>query len=173
MNVTVTQNRLDAAITEKVPRFVHMSTPSIYFDHSDQLNIPEHAALPAHFVNVYAATKAEAEKRVMNAPIASAIIRPRGIFGKFDTVLVPRLLKVAAKGTMPVFNHGRAMVDVAYGGNVAAAMMAMDQRMENLSQRIFNLTNDEPMAIAILLDKVFAAMGQPVKRRSMPFALWP
>ena len=171
MNVTMTQNLLDAAIATKVAKFIHVSTPSIYFNHTDQLDIPENANLPSNFVNAYAATKAEAEQRVLAAPIQSAIIRPRGIFGEFDTVLVPRILKVAAKGKIPIFNHGQAMVDVTYGGNVADAMVAMDQRIDRLNNRIFNLSNDEPMPIATLLKKVFDAMGQNVKLKNMPFGL--
>lgn len=168
-NVTVTQDLLDAAVAAKVAHFVHVSTPSIYFDGQDRLNISEDAPLPAQFVNAYASTKYEAEKRVKAAPIASAILRPRGIFGEFDTVLLPRILNVAAKGKMPIFNHGRAVVDVTYGGNVGAAMIAMDQRMPNLKRRVFNLSNGEPMQIATLLEKLFFAMGQDVKLRNIPF----
>ena len=66
-NITATQNLVDAAVAERLPRLVHVSTPSIYFRYQDQLNIREDAELPRIFANHYAATKAEAENVVRQA----------------------------------------------------------------------------------------------------------
>jgi nucleoside-diphosphate-sugar epimerase len=113
-NITATQVLVDAALANRCTSFVHVSTPSIYFRYQDQLGIPENAPLPGRFVNAYAETKAEAEtvvRRAGGAGLRATIIRPRGIFGEHDTVLIPRLLKVVRNGLMPVFNNGNAIVD--------------------------------------------------------------
>ncbi len=50
------------------------------------------AALPKP-VNAYARTKAIAESRVAQSGLPCTILRPRGIYGRGDTGLLPRLLR--------------------------------------------------------------------------------
>jgi nucleoside-diphosphate-sugar epimerase len=96
-----------------------------------------------------------------------SIVRPRGIFGEYDSVLVPRLLHLARNGKMPVFNDGKALVDVTYAGNVADAMLLCDG--EDAPSGTFNITNGEPIAIQDLLGRVFRALSLNVKLVPAPY----
>ena len=99
----------------------NVSTPSIYFDYLDQHKVPE-TFISRHFVNDYAYTKFLAEQEVAAATdLSSVIIRPRGIFGEYDTAVLPRLLKISEKGFLPLIRRsgreaGGALVDVTYVG---------------------------------------------------------
>lgn len=162
-NVQATKNVLGAMERLGIPRLVHISTPSVYFDFKDQLNVPEHF-LPPHFVNHYAQTKYQAEQQVVASPVHSVILRPRAIFGEYDTVLVPRLEQVAARGSLPLVRGGTALVDVCYVGNVVQAMyLAATQNVPSGS--IFNITNQESLPIKRLFELVLQTVGLTVPLR--------
>lgn len=169
-NIIVTQNLIEAAYSAGCKQFVHVSTPSLYFCFKDQLNICEDSDLPLQFVNHYAATKAEAERIVQKGAstrLKVSIVRPRGIFGEYDSVLVPRLLQIARNGRMPVFHNGAAIVDVTYAGNVADAMILCDGA--NTPPGTFNITNGEPVSVRDLLGRVFRTLDLNVKLVPTPY----
>lgn len=171
-NVEVTQRLVDAAMAHGVRRFVHVSSPSIYFAYADAFDVSETTALPRRFVNAYAASKAEAERVVMVAAARGldvVILRPRGIFGEHDTALAPRLLRLAASGRVPLFYGGRALVDVTYAGNVADAMLLA--AAPGAPTGTYNVTNGEPIAVRDLLKLIFAALGREVRFTDAPYHL--
>lgn len=105
-----------------VPRLVHISTPSLYFAFADQFDLREEIPLPDRFVNDYAASKHQAElllrqERGDDGP-EIAILRPRGLFGPYDTALMPRLERVARRGFFPLPLGGHALVDITHVDNV-------------------------------------------------------
>jgi len=120
-NVVATQNVLKAMEKYSIQKLVYVSTPSLYFDFTMQRGITE-SYRPHTFVNAYAKTKFEAEQLVLDSAFDVSVIRPRGIFGEHDTVLIPRLEKIAKKGFMPLPNAGKALTDITYVGNVVYAM---------------------------------------------------
>jgi len=171
-NVAVTRSLARAAIASGCQRFVHVSSPAIYFRFTDQIGIREDAELPGRFANHYAETKAMAELEVHKAcegRIPASIIRPRGIFGEYDDGLVPRLLEMARGGRIPVFNNGRAIVDVTYAGNVADAMLLCDR--SKAPSGAFNITNGEPVSVRDLLARLFEALNLDVKLVPAPYSL--
>ncbi|HEY5234688.1 MAG TPA: NAD-dependent epimerase/dehydratase family protein, partial [Rhabdochlamydiaceae bacterium] len=101
VNVEGTRTFVNAALHAGVKRFVHVSTPSIYFDFKDRLDIPEEQKLPTKNVNAYATTKKMAEAVVDEAfsqGLPCITLRPRAIFGPHDQTVFPRVLKVCQKG---------------------------------------------------------------------------
>jgi len=171
-NVQATQNVLDAMEHYNIPKLVHVSTPSIYFNFSDQEQIKE-SFKPQKFVNAYAKTKYEAEQLVLSSDIKSVIIRPRGIFGEYDTVLVPRLEKISKRGSLPVIKNKKVLVDVTYVGNVVHALY-LSATKELASKSIYNITNDEPLEIKHLFTMVMKSINKevtfkPIGYRTMMF----
>ena len=130
VNVEGTQSMIQAALHASVKRFIHVSSPSIYFDYRDRLEIAEDDRLPKHSVNAYAATKKMAEAAIdlaFSQGLPAITIRPRAIFGPHDKILFPRLLKVCQKGGLPIFRGKSPIVDITYVDNVAHALcLAMD-----------------------------------------------
>jgi len=166
-NVVATQNVLDAMTKYNIPKLVYVSTPSIYFDFTNQQNIDE-CYRPKEFVNAYAKTKYLAEQLVLNSEFQSSIIRPRGIFGEYDTVLIPRLEKVAKKGFLPLLNGGKALIDITYVGNVVHAMyLCVTKELEG--KQVFNISNGEPIAVESIFKMVMKSINKKPKYKKVSY----
>jgi len=171
-NVTGTRNVTEACRRAGVERLIHVSTPSIYFGFAGQRDVAEDAPLPKQPVNHYARSKLMAERIVDNAGrrgLRAITLRPRGIFGPYDTALFPRLIRVARRGSVPLFNNGRAVVDVTFVGNVVDAMIACIDAPPSAIGRKFNITNGEPMAVGDLLQTTFNALNIDAAFRPVPY----
>ncbi len=168
-NVMATQNVIEAMSLHGIKKLVHVSTPSIYFNFTNQYNVKEDY-LPKKFVNNYAKTKYEAEQVVLNSDLESVIIRPRGIFGEYDQVLVPRLEKIAKKGSLPLIKNRKAIIDVTYVGNVVYALY-LSAIKDVPSKSIFNITNDEPMSIKDVFTFVMNSLNVNVKFKLIPYSV--
>jgi nucleoside-diphosphate-sugar epimerase len=175
-NVDATQRLLEAAKAASVKRFVHFSSPSIYFRLADQLNVPEDFTPPVHWINAYAETKWLSERCVTDpryADMARVILRPRAVFGEGDRTIFPRILALAGRGWFPYIRNGDALIDATYVGNVADAVLAALHLPATECPHVFNLTNGEPMCVRELLATLFASLDMEVRALHLPrgFAL--
>jgi nucleoside-diphosphate-sugar epimerase len=174
-NVLGTENIVDFALKKDCP-LIHISTPSIYFDFKDKINIKEDAELPQKFASYYTHTKMQAENIVQAAHgkgLRAAILRPRGIFGPYDTAVFPRILKIASRGYFPLIREGEALVDITFVGNL---VLAIHDTLKNLESRqekidIFNISNDQPLKIRDILFMLFESLNMKIKFYNMPYYL--
>ena len=93
-NVEGTQNLVDGCLHNEVQRFIHVSTPSIYFNYNPRYNVHENDPLPSKPANHYAATKLLAEQVVMEGHakgLPSIMIRPRAILVRMIRRYFPEL----------------------------------------------------------------------------------
>jgi nucleoside-diphosphate-sugar epimerase len=168
-NIQATLNVIEMIKKFNIKKLVHISTPSIYFNYTDQYDIKEEN-IPDSFVNHYTSTKYEAEKLVLQSDIQSVIIRPRGIFGEYDSVLVPRLEKVAQRGFIPMIKGKEVTVDVTYVKNVVYAMYLAGTK-EIPNKMIFNITNDEAQNLETLISNLMNSIGKPIIFKYKPYKL--
>lgn len=170
-NVASTQEVLSACAIARVARLVHISTPSLYFNYLDRLDIRENEALPAP-VNEYARTKAQAETLVRVAGLDEAVIlRPRALFGPWDNTLMPRLLRVIERGAIPLMRGGKAKLDITYIDNLVDAIVLSLTRPLPRALNIYNVTNGEPQYLDALLAKLAQQFQLPLRTRSVPWWL--
>jgi nucleoside-diphosphate-sugar epimerase len=167
-NVRSTEEVLSAMAANGVARLVHISTPSIYFEFRDRLNVREDAPLPRP-VNGYAETKREAERLVRNAPVSSVILRPRGIFGAWDETLLPRLLRLMRKKRFPLFNGGDALIDLTYVDNVVDAIV-LALALRDPAGGTFNISNGQPQRAGDLFAHLAQTFGLPWRPKHVPLA---
>ena len=177
-NVSATRRLAEAAMAMHVPRFVHISTPSIYFDYSARRDIEEsfRAARP---VNAYAASKLRAERYLRGMAKRSittqfVMLRPRALFGPHDRVLLPRLLALlrARRGVLPLPDGGRATMDITYVGNVVQAMHLAGTRQGLRNGAAYNITNQQPTSLADLLQALLVdELGLHCEVRAVPYRL--
>ncbi|MFB2537756.1 MULTISPECIES: NAD-dependent epimerase/dehydratase family protein [unclassified Acinetobacter] len=174
-NVLATENVIHAVRKYNIGKLIHVSTPSIYFDFHDHLQVKEDF-VAKNFANDYAYSKFLAEQVVQNAyDIDSVIIRPRGIFGAYDTAVLPRLLKLAEKGFLPLIQrHGRqagdALVDVTYVENVVYALLLATEHDVPRAMK-FNISNDEPYTVKQLYEKICQTLSLNVKFKNLPYTV--
>lgn len=174
-NVQATSHLVQAALANGVRRFVHISTPSLYFDFTHRLDIDE-SFRPARYVNHYASTKAQAEDVIREAVAAHAhttfvMLRPRGIFGPHDRVLLPRILRLLRErgGQLPLPRGGAAKIDLTYVGNVVHAMHLATLSEQVRSGDVFNITNNQPTSLRDMLDALLTRLGIAYRIKNVPY----
>lgn len=169
-NVVGTETALRLARNADAKRFVHISTPSVYFRFRDQLGVRENAALPPP-VNAYARTKRQAEELVLAAhDLDPVVLRPRGLYGPGDTTLLPRLIAAARKRPLPLMNGGRAATDLTYIDDVADAARAALAVTAPPSQRIFNISGGEALNVRDVAERAAEKARCNIRWRVVPAA---
>lgn len=177
-NVLATQTLADASVLSGVPRFVHISTPAIYFDFQHHQQLDERY-LAQRFACHYASSKYAAEQVIGDlAPVSPdttfVILRPRGLFGPHDRVIVPRLLAQLKRdrGVLRLPRGGEAVLDLTYVGNVVQAMRLATTRPGLQSGLAYNITNHQPQRLRDMLEALLAQeLGIRYRIRSVPWPL--
>ncbi len=172
-NVCGTLNVIEACRQNRIKRLVYTSSPSIVFDGEDENGIDESTPFPDHYLTNYQRTKAEAEALVLatnNEEIASIALRPHLIFGPGDPHLAPRIIKRAKAGKLRLVGKGSNLVDITYIDNaVAAHLLALDALCPGAvcSGKAYFISNDEPMAMADIINRILAAAGLPAVSKTI------
>jgi nucleoside-diphosphate-sugar epimerase len=169
-NVGATRHVLSLASKLQAPRFVFVSSSSVCFAPKDRLGVRESDPLPTPFTE-YARSKARAERLVLESPgLGPVVLRPRGIYGAGDTALVPRLLRAARRGPLPLLRGGQARIDLTHVDDVVAAIIAALGGGSEIEGEIFNISGGEVLPVTEIATKACARAGQPVRWRPMPLA---
>lgn len=166
INLSATQSLLDQARENGVSQFIYASTPSIFAENRDRLDLAEDAPVARPFANHYAATKFAAEQQVLaaNTPrFKTTALRPRAIIGPDETVILPRLLRAADKGFMPLPSGGKALIELTDVRDVTAAFLSAMDAPDASAGEAFNISGGQPVPLKQLLDMVFGATGQTVR----------
>lgn len=172
-NIFGTQNILNLALKFKIKKFIHISTPSLYFKFKDEFNISETQILSPPFASTYTASKFEAEKLVDLAHkekgLFTITIRPRGIFGPGDESLLPRLLTVAGSKGLPTIGDGKNIIDLTYVGNVVHAINKAIHANDICNGQKYNITNGEPVELWPFINNILTELNIKVSKKKIPF----
>lgn len=171
INVRVTRALLAAAAKSDCDAFIHASTPSIFAGMRDRLALTNTSAPSQPFANAYAETKYAAEQAVLaaNGPsLRTVALRPRAIVGPHDTVLLPRLLRAARRGRMPLPAGGRALIELTDVRDAAAAFLAADRHLASVAGQALNVSGGQPRTLRVLVEKAFSLQGRPVRLVPVP-----
>lgn len=176
-NVAATRHLALAAARHGVRRFIHISTPSLYFDYRHRTAVPE-TFRPVRFANHYANTKARAEDVIRRIAVGHTqtrfvMLRPRAIFGPHDRVLFPRIIHLlrARNGYLPLPRGGATLMDLTYAENVVHAMQLATTRSDLPSGEAFNITNGEPARLRDVLDALLRSLHIPYRIVALPYPL--
>lgn len=176
-NVTGTENVLNACRQQSVPKLVYTSTPSVVFGAEDQEGVDESAPYPSRYETAYPETKARAERNVLgsNGPeLATVALRPHLIWGPGDNHLVPRIVARGRAGKLRKIGRKACLVDSVYIDNAADAHILAAERLTpgaDCAGKPYFISNDEPMPVFDLINKILAAAGAPPVTRSVPVSL--
>ncbi|MBO0469435.1 NAD-dependent epimerase/dehydratase family protein [Enterococcus sp. DIV0242_7C1] len=172
-NVMVTKTVIEASIAAHIPRFVFVSSPSVYAKCRDDFDIKELDPFKdlskQSYLNYYIQTKIEAEQLLLTyqEQIELVIVRPRGLFGIGDTSIFPRLMEVNNKIGIPLFRKGQGnIMDITCVENVAYALRLCVEKAD-IQGSIFNITNGEPMPFKLLIERIFDLLGEEVHYRKL------
>jgi len=176
-NVIGTENVIRACREHGVKKLVYTSTPSITYSGTEEDGIDESAPYAAKFLCHYPATKAEAEKMVLAAngeDLATVALRPHLIWGPGDNNLTPRIIDRGIKGKLRLVGDGSRMVDSVYIDNAALAHILAAEKLDINAQcagKAYFISNDEPLPMGTLVNKILDAAGLPPVKKKIPVAL--
>jgi len=168
INVDATAALIDAATRAGCQRFVHVSTPSIYIEPRDRLELSEASLTARRFANDYARTKWLGERIVLAADDAmrTVVLRPRAIVGPDDAVLLPRLLRLIRRGRVPLPGGGAVTVELTDARDVATALIAAADAP--VGGRAFNISGGAPRTLRWIVERVARALGVQVRIVAVP-----
>jgi len=174
-NVDGTLNVVHACRENEISKLVYTSTPSVVFDGRGSEGKNESLPYATHFLAHYPKTKAIAEEAVLknnDENLATVALRPHLIWGPRDHHFLPRLVDKAKKGKLRFLGEEQYSVDSIYVENAARAhMLAMDclEPGSSLAGRAYFLSQNEPIPISELINKILHAAGlPPVTKRISP-----
>jgi len=176
-NVIGTRNVITACRASQVPMLVYTSSPSVVFDGEDMQGVNESVPYPAQYHSPYPQTKAMAEQSVMAAAderLKTVALRPHLIWGPQDNHLVPRI--IARAPSLRRVGDGNNRVDTIYVDSAARAhVLAMEALEKNpvVSGRVYFISDDNPIGLWEMVDRILAAGGlPPVNRTISPAAAY-
>lgn len=177
-NVAVTDKLAQAAGREGIKRFVHISSPAVYFDFTHHHDLPETyraRRFSSHYANSKYAAEQVLQGCITDYPATTyVILRPRGLFGPHDRVIVPRLLQQLARdrNVLRLPGGGQARLDLTFVLNVVHAMMLASCREGLRSGAIYNITNQEPQRLIDMLDSLLnQQLNFNYRLQSLPYSL--
>ncbi len=172
-NVYGTEHLIRASLEAKIERFIHISSPSIYQNCTDQYLLTEDDRVPTKSLNHYIASKKEGEKVIQRykKQLPCIILRPRGIFGPGDTTLLPRLLKAYHRLGIPKFREKAVITDISYVDNVVQSILAALEVDKSCDGEIYHITNGEPQDFHQIVEKLLGALDLPLKTFTLAFPI--
>jgi sterol-4alpha-carboxylate 3-dehydrogenase (decarboxylating) len=181
VNINGTQNVVDACLAEGVARLVFTSSASVVYEGSDQAGADETLPYPAKFRDDYCRTKAMAEQIVIKAgkehaaKLSTVTVRPHGIFGPSDPLLLPKVAEVGRTGKNKVaLGDTLNVVDYTYVGNVVHGHMLAAQAAvpgSSATGKVYFITNDCPVPFWAFMGKVLLGLGYSAQTLRLPYPL--
>lgn len=173
-NVVLSKRLLNISIEKGIERFVNISSPSIYFDYTDRLDIKESDPLPTKFVNAYAETKWEAEEYILSKHgqgIECISLRPRAIIGAEDEVLFPRLMRAYDSGRLRIIGDGSNLADFTSVRNLISAITTCLEVNADACGKSYNISNGNPSPIWQEINYLIEGLGKPRIAKKVPYSI--
>lgn len=169
INVGGTVAVLAAARSAGVRQVIHLSTEAVLADGRPLERIDETYPRPDHPIGEYARTKALAEQRVLEANgdgLATAVVRPRFVWGPGDTTILPALVEAAQRGRFAWIDGGHYLTSTCHVSNACAGITLAVERAG--AGEIYFLTDGAPVQFREFLVALAATKGVTLPDRSMP-----
>jgi nucleoside-diphosphate-sugar epimerase len=160
INVDGTRNVIAAA---DGVRTVIVSTEQVVMA-GPLVGVDESAPYPARTVGLYAQTKQEAERAVLDT--GGIAVRPRMVWGKGDTTLLPTVVAAARSGRLRWIGGGHQRTSTCHVRNVVAGITAA-ARAGRPGEAYF-LTDGDPVDFRDFWTRMLATQGVPAPTGTLP-----
>ena len=173
-NVVGAQNVLNGCRKAGLRKLIYTSTPSVVSAPGNMEHVDERVPYPARYDCPYPATKAQAERLVLQANgtdgLLTVSVRPHLIFGPGDPHLFPRIIDRARKGLLVQVGDGTNRVDVTYVENAADAHLLAADRLGDgspVNGQAYFISQGTPVALWPWINSLLAALGIPGVHRKL------
>jgi nucleoside-diphosphate-sugar epimerase len=168
-NVEGTRNALAACEEAGVPRFVHCGTEAALMAGEPLVHVDETAPLRPDSPAPYPATKARAELAVREANrdgFETVAMRPRFVWGRGDTTLLPEMVRTVEAGQFAWVGGGRNVTDTAHVDNVVEGLLLCAAK--GRPGEAYFITDGEPVVFREFVTELLRTQGVEAPDRSLP-----
>jgi nucleoside-diphosphate-sugar epimerase len=168
-NVVGTRNVLAACEEAGVKRFVHCGTEAALMAGEPLVQVDETAPLRPDSRAPYPATKAKAEQAVRQAArdgFETVAVRPRFVWGKGDTTLLPEMVATVEAGRFAWVGGGRNVTDTTHVDNVVEGLVLAAEKAR--SGEAYFVTDGEPVVFREFVTELLRTQGVEPPDRSLP-----
>ncbi len=172
INVRGTENVLAAARAAGVKRVLHVSTEAVLANGKPLHNMDETRPRPDDALPRYPRSKGLAEAAVLKANgggLETVVVRPRFIWGKDDSSLLPQVLTAVKQGKFMWIDGGHYLSSTCHVDNVVEGCLLAVEKGRPAG--IYFLTDGPPVEFREFLTKLLATQGVAPGNKSLPRAL--
>lgn len=171
-NVEGTSHVVEAAVAERVERFIHLSSAAVY-GYAGPRPFTEDSPQSDRFIP-YIESKIAAERVVLEAVrtkgLAAVMLRPVMVFGPGSKHYVTEIARHLRAGSMILVDGGRHAAGLAYVENVVdACLLAADR--EAPAGSAWNVCDDSDVTWGEYIARLAAGIGVPPPRWSLPSSI--
>jgi nucleoside-diphosphate-sugar epimerase len=170
-NVRGTENALRASAEAGVRRFVHVGTEAALMAGRPLVQVDETAALRPDSPALYSATKARAEQAVLAANrdgFETVVVRPRFVWGRGDTTLLPQIVEMVRSGRFAWIGGGRHLTSITHVDNTVEGLVLAAARGRPGSA--YFVTDGDPVVFREFVSELLATQGVEAPTRTIPAA---
>jgi nucleoside-diphosphate-sugar epimerase len=168
-NVQGTANALEACARSGVRRFVHVGTEAALMAGQPLVEVDETAPLRPDSPALYSATKARAEQLVITASregFETVSVRPRFVWGKGDTTLLPAIVEMVSSGRFAWIGGGDHRTSITHVDNVVEGLLLAATKGQ--PGNAYFVTDDDTVVFKSFLGEMLATQGVAAPTRSIP-----
>jgi nucleoside-diphosphate-sugar epimerase len=168
-NVVGTRNALAACAEAGVKRFVHCGTEAALMAGDPLVHVDETAPLRPDSRAPYPATKAKAEQAVRDAAeegFETVVVRPRFVWGKGDTTLLPEMVATVEAGRFAWVGGGRNVTDTTHVDNVVEGLVLAAEK--GRSGEAYFVTDGVPVVFREFVTELLGTQGVEPPDRNLP-----
>jgi nucleoside-diphosphate-sugar epimerase len=169
LNVRGTANVIAACRAAGVRRLVHVGTEAALMAGDPLVNVDETAPLRPDSPALYSSSKAKAEQLVRDANgdgLETVVIRPRFVWGRGDTTLLPALVKLVRSGRFRWVGGGGNLTATTHVDNTVEGLWLGATKAEPGS--VYFVTDGEPVVFREFVSRLLETQGVTPPTGSVP-----
>jgi nucleoside-diphosphate-sugar epimerase len=173
VTVQGTKNALAAAREAGVPRFVHVGTEAALMAGQPLVNVDETTPLRPDSPAPYPWSKAKAELAVRDANVdglETVVVRPRFVWGRGDTTLLPQIVSMTKAGRFAWIGGGGQLTATTHIDNTVEGLVLGAERGK--AGGVYFVTDGDPVVFREFVIELIRTQGvePPTRRLPLPVA---
>src|SRR5215208_2686495 len=172
INVHGTRDALDAAADAGVRRFIHVGTEAALLAGQPLENANELTPLRPDSPALYSATKAKAEQAVRDAEregFETVVIRPRFVWGRGDTSLLPTMVEIVESGRWRWIGGGHHRTSTTHVDNTVEGLWLGATRAR--PGAVYFVTDGEPVVFRDFVTRLLRTQGVEPPDKDLPLGV--
>jgi nucleoside-diphosphate-sugar epimerase len=166
VNVQGTRNVVAACRAGGVRRLVHVGTEAALMAGQPLVNVDESAPLRPDSPVLYSSSKAKAEEIVRGADFETVVVRPRFVWGRGDTTLLPQMVEMVRAGRFRWVGGGRQLTATTHIDNTVEGLWLAATRAP--AGGVYFVTDGEPTVFRDFVTQWVGTQGVTIPDKSVP-----